>query len=783
MPSDAYKKLRVSKILKQPLYIYGATGFGKTTLVQQYLSNQKYIYISCVDGLWDSERIPKPDEETNATPIIVIDDMHALTNEEKRHEVIALSHRKDIWLIMICRSKIPSWLMETFMELSFLIITEMDLRLNQKDVKGYLEKLGITLASDKLERLVKESEGNAYIIKHTAMRIAEGGDIDDPMIEEISKVFTDYLENIIIVQWDPEVIDFLMKISIVDAFSIPLAEMITGNPYVSSILQKAVESGNFIECTNGVYRIRPALIRALRNRANKILGLQEIRQYKYNAGVYYEMHGQDMQALELFCQCGNDSGIKNLLIRNARRNPGNGHYFQMRQFYFKLEESDIEKDVILMTAMCMLYSLIMDVEKSEYWYEKLKTYHAKIKGGQRREAASRLAYLDIALPHRGSTGILEILKKIPSLLFDKGIGLPEFSVTSNLPSTMNGGKDFCHWSHKDQELAATVGKLVEKILGQYGKGLVNVALGESFYEKGGDTCEVLSKLSKAQLETEAGGKMEIAFAAVGLQVRLYLSNGSSETAKNLLNSFEKKVYEEHTPQLLPNLQALRCRIALYEGNSKVISQWLEKAPDENAEFYILERYRYLTKIRCYLAQGKYHPAFSLIEKLRLYAEQYERRYIRMELGLLTAILKSRNGGEWQHDFVATLKEICSYQFIRIISEEGAAILSLLEKVKKQCLADAEIDKQWFQRMLEETAKMARRFPVYLKQQFVTLPNFSKTALDILRLQADGLSIPKIAEILDMNPRTVKYHTQENYRKLGASGKSEALLAARNLGIL
>ncbi len=783
MPSDAYKKLHVSRILKQPIYIYGATGFGKTELVRQYLGRQKYIYISCIEGLWNFERIPKPDGKTDTTSIVVIDDMHVLTDEEKRHEVAELAHRKDIWLIMICRSKIPSWLVETFMDLSFLIITEMDLQLNEKDVKGYLKRLGVTLAPDKLERFVRESKGNAYIIKHTAMRLVEGGDIGDHMTEEISKIFADYLENVVIVQWDTEVIDFLMKISVVDEFTVPLAEMITGNPYVSSVIQKAVESGNFIESTNGVYRIRPVLIRALRNRANKTLGLQEMRQYTYNAGIYYEMHGQDMQALELFYQCGNDSGIRNLLIRNARRNPGNGHYFEMRRFYLELEESDIEKDVILMNAMCMLYSLMMDVEKSEYWYEKLKAYHDSTKGGQRREAASRLAYLDIALPHRGSTGILEILKKVPSLLFDKGIGLPEFSVTSNLPSTMNGGKDFCHWSRKDRELAATIGKMMEKILGRYGKGLINVALGESLYEKGCDTYEVLSMLSKAQLETEAGGKMEIAFAAVGLQVRLYLSNGSGETAKNLLDSFEKKVHEEHISQLLPNIQALKCRIALYEGDNKTVSQWLEKAPDENVEFYILERYRYLTKIRCYLAQGEYHLAFSLIEKLRLYAERYERRYIRMELGLLIAMLKSRNGGEWQCDFIATLREICSYQFIRIISEEGAAILPLLEKVKKQCLADVEIDNEWFQRTLEETAKMARRFPVYLKRQFVALPDFSETALNILRLQADGLSIPKIAEILDMNPRTVKYHAQENYRKLGVSGKSEAVLAARNLGIL
>ncbi|MFQ9801278.1 MAG: hypothetical protein ACLR23_22915 [Clostridia bacterium] len=83
---------------------------------------------------------------------------------------------------------------------------------------------------------------------------------------------------------------------------------------------------------------------------------------------------------------------------------------------------------------------------------------------------SRLAYLDIALPHRGSRGCSTSLKHIPSVLLERD-SLPELSVTSNLPSTMNGGKDFCHWSKYDRELAVSAGKLVAGILGRYGKGL------------------------------------------------------------------------------------------------------------------------------------------------------------------------------------------------------------------------------------------------------------------------------------------------------------------------
>ncbi|MGN0578778.1 MAG: hypothetical protein ACI4J4_09165 [Ruminiclostridium sp.] len=48
---------------------------------------------------------------------------------------------------------------------------------------------------------------------------------------------------------------------------------------------------------------------------------------------------------------------------------------------------------------------------------------------------------------------------------------------------MNGGKDFCEWSKHDREIAATAGNIVCTFLGKYGKGLVNAALAESFYEK------------------------------------------------------------------------------------------------------------------------------------------------------------------------------------------------------------------------------------------------------------------------------------------------------------
>ena len=780
-PAAALHKLKMAQSLPQTVYLYGATGYGKTELVQQYLSGRRCIWLSCEELPWEAVPPPKPDKQTRRT--VVIDGLHRLKNEETQRNVIALAQRADLWLILISRSPIPAWLMSQYIEAGFIMITEEDLRLGETEIGDYLKACGITCTYEDVQHLRKTSEGNAYIVRHTALKLKEGRSLGPALYAEIWETFSVYLENAVLPGWDSDLLEFLMQVSVVEKFTLELAEMITGNPYVVSLLEQAAKAGNFLSQKDGIYRLRPVLVRALQNRAAKVYGLERVKDFKYNAALYYEMHDEIIPALRLFEECGKREHIKNLLIRNARKNPGNGHYYELRRYYFDLREDEIEISPVLMAGMSMLYSMLMDGEKSEYWYGKLKDFAAGAKGGIRREAKSRLCYLDIALPHRGSQGLIEIMQGIPALLLDQGIRLPEFSVTSNLPSTMNGGKDFCHWSPIDTKLAKTIGPLVERILGRYGKGLVKAALGESCYEKGEDAYQVMTLLTRAQMETEQGGTQEIAFAAVGIRVRLSLFQGDIQAAEELLDSFEQSARENKTHQLLPNIQALRCRLALYEGNMDAVERWMENAPDENREFFSIERYRYLTKVRCYLAAGEYLTAQALLEKLRYYAEQTGRPYIRMETGLLSAVAKERMGGPWREELSAVLKEAEGYRFLRLISEEGAAAWPLLRGEKTGLLEGGELEQSWLKRLLGETEGMARRYPLYLKKRAATAADFGETALTILRLQADGLSLNQIARRLGMKSFSVSYHIQENYKKLNVTRKADALLAARSLGIL
>ena len=782
-PASALKKLKKARNLSQTVYLYGATGYGKTELVRQYLSGRRYTYLSCEELPWEAGALPRLEPGRQKCRVVVIDDLHRLKSEELRQEILALEEREDIWLILVSRSPLPAWLMPRHIKSVFVVVSEDDLRMGRDEITAYLDARGVVYTEEDIQYLQNTAEGNAYVLHHVALRMKEGQSPGPELRTEIREAFASYLENVVLVRWDSDLLEFLMQVSVVDEFTLELAEMISGNLHVTALLEQAAEAGNFIFQEDGTYRLRPVLIDALRNRALKLYGRERVKDFKYNAALYYEMHDEVVPALRLFEECGKTERIKNLLIRNARMNPGNGHYYELRRYYFNMDEREIEDSPVLMAGMSMLHSMLMDDEKSEYWYEKLKAFATNAKGGVRREALSRLAYLDIGLPHRGSRDVLEIIKNIPALLFDKGNRLPEFSVTSNLPSTMNGGKDFCHWSPDDTKLAKTVGPLVERVLGSYGKGLVKAALGESYYEKGEDNYEVMSLLTRAQVEAGQGGTMEIAFAAVGVRVRLALLQGDSPAARELLASFEQSVRENRAVQLLPNIQALRCRLALYEGDMDMVERWMKTAPDEDREFCSLERYRYLAKVRCYLANGEYTKAQALLEKLRYYAEQTGRPYVRMETGLLSAITKERVGGPWQEELAIVLKEVERYRFLRLITEEGAAVWPLFQREKKALQEAGTLNKDWLRRLLAEAEEVARRYPLYLKKRAAVAADFKGVALTILRLQADGLSVNRIAQRLDLKPDNVKYHIKENYRKLNVDNKTDALLAARSLGLL
>ncbi len=197
------------------------------------------------------------------------------------------------------------------------------------------------------------------------------------------------------------------------------------------------------------------------------------------------------------------------------------------------------------------------------------------------------------------------------------------------------------------------------------------------------------------------------------------------------------------------------------------------------EFITMERYRYLTKVRVYLAVGRKERAWRLLEKIRFYAEKMQRTYVAIEVLILSAITLYHMGRkEWQESLQEAVNRAEEYHFVRILSREGAALRELF-KTGSIHWQDASFEQQ----VKTECERMAEYYPAYLKERQEGNVILTDKALKVLRLQAEGLSVEEIAEQLGLSKAGVKYYNQSTYKKLGVTNKAAAVAEARNLRLL
>lgn len=778
-PKKANKKMKAAQTLLQTVYLYGISGCGKTTFIRDYIGRRRYHYFSAEHLNGEELDIPFNGKKI----IVVIDDLHQLRTDKLREVLIEkiedLIKRTDIWLILSGRSRMPSWMIPIHYRRSLMLIEEEDLLLSEIEMRKYFAAWGLIPVEEDFKKIMSLSNGVGIVVRLIAMELSTGKPFDAFYIERMRNDFWDYLDKHVYDQWDLEMQEFFMYMCIVEKFDKHLAEMITGRNDVDRMISLAAQLGNFLSIKEGtgeriIYEIRFSMRKSMKRRLFRTYQKDRWKRLYYNAGLYYELEGDTPNALKMYEACNDMERIAGLLISNARKNPASGYYYELRNYYLALPEEKIVDSMELMAGMSMLQSMLLNIEESERWYGELKNLEITSRGSAKKAVKSWIIYLDIAVPHRGSVELIDILKIAGNLLMNRNISLPEISVTANQPSQMNGGKDFCVWSRKDKELASSIGKFIEFTLGKYGKGLVNLALAESFLEKCGDSYEIANLANKGMMQAQAGGKIEQCFVAVGILSWVHILNDNLEDARELLLNFKKRVEKEGAVKLLSNIDTFQIRISLYQGKTAEALEWMKQAPEEEIEFSIMERFSYLTKVRIYLLMGKYEKAVSLLQRLKYYSEIMKRTYIGMETELLLAITLYRLGnGKWDEHFQKVLSEAESYHFVRIISREGAAVNRMLNET-----AWETNNPEYIQAVRTETKKMTLAYPGYLKLS-TDEAAFSENAIRILKLQAEGLPTVKIAKALGLKVENVKYHNKQNYRKLGVKSKTAAVMEARN----
>lgn len=728
-PKAAWDKLRMAGARRQNVYLYAATGYGKTELLHRYLRRRRHIWLSG-EGLTVEtlQEIALPAEAT-----MVIDDLARVLDPA----IVSMLDQPGLWLVLAGRCPLPSWLTGPYVNGRLSVIPEEDLRLSEEEIAKLYLSWGVQLPRNLLEkRIIPLVEGNPLGARLLALEMSQGSSYTEELMSDLTRKFYEYLNQAIYSEWPEEIREMMMQLSLLEHFTIQQAEEMTGRSDVNRLLAQAAETGNLFRFKDGGYTLRPAVINSMKLRMETVCDRVRKNELLRRAGTICEKEGNIPRALKLYQDGQCEKEIHALLIDNARRYPGGGYYYELTPAYLALPEEEVRSSPDLIAARSMLYSLALNATESERWYAVLQEYAAGHPDPEEhRLAESWLVYLDISLPHRGSTNLIEVLDEAARKIQTERLVMPEFSVTGGQPSVINGSKDFCDWTRDDQTMAFQLEKHVGEVLGPYSKGLVSIGLAESLFEKGGNIYKVLELANRGLMETMNGGKFELQFVGAALVARVYLVTGHPGDSVKTLEEIETRARQRGVRRVVRNVRAMQSRIKLWQGRVEDAVRWMENEPQDEIHFNVLERYCYNTFVRVYMAQQRYDKTAQILMRLRSYANMEKRPWLQMEGDLLESIIRYRTGNPlWKTELTQVLRRAESYHFVRLFCREGAALLS-------------------------------------------------ERALQVLRLQDRGLTRSEIARQLQLSERSVKYQCEQAYHKLGTSNKVEALAAARKLNLL
>ena len=756
------------------LFFSAPCGFGKTVTAEKLIrqTGEKYRSVS-------GDRVPFEQliEDPN-WKILFVDDLQMMQEEKDLQALCSLIRENPDRRFILASRRLPPGCLMAFQYTGLMSVLHADVLLfDREDIRKLFQEWEVPVTDSELSGVTKESIGHPLGVVITIRHMAEGQTFGPELVAGAFREVFRYFETAIYKRFDLNIRRFLLELAPFEQFDLDMARIVSGDPRVGEMLDWLQRNTTMLRYDETQrFHFWPQFRAFLMWEMDREYPEEKKKTLYSRGGMYYELKEDFVHAMDCYIRGGDHSKVSELLIRSAELHPGMGHYYEMEKYYHSLPEKEILASPALMQAMSMLCAMEMDYEKSEQWYEALKQFAEQCDrmdaGG--RQARSRLAWLDISLPQREVSGLTDTIPAVFRLLRGKEITLPPFSVTSTLPSIMNGGKDFSDWSKKDDMLYQVLRIPVEAVLGKDGVGLADCAIAESKFEKGEDITHRMLSLVQRAGEIQRNGTPDIEFAVTGLLIRSQMASGRSDDAVRTMEQLRTRFAENGLDRFLPNMDAMRCRMDLYVGDLDRADDWYrEKAPRDLMKLNVMKRYQYLTQAMVELAAGKNQDVLLTLSSLELYCRTCRRHLDSIHLLIIRAIACWREKDKTWKTYLDEALDIAEeYQFIRPVSGYGAAVLPLLE----ECSRDDQ--NKWYLRLMAAVREQAAYYPAFLQPRTAPGESLTATELQILRLICADKSNAEIGKIMDIKLPTVKTHVSHILDKLGVSRRSEAKTAAK-----
>jgi len=773
------------------LFCTGIMSVQLNNVKMEEILNSQAFYSSPVEHTINLLLEFNQDEQSYA---LILDDLHTITNKSilKSLPYILKRMPHSFAIMLLSRNKLQEEFDEFIDSRDGVIISANELSFSAEEIQRYYSALGRSISIERAQEVFDATGGWAIGINALSQSehfvVAQGG----------GQVLENYINKNIWDKWDEDLREFMLITSVVDEMDAELCGMLTGVSNAAGVLDKLVNQNLFaVKTSASTYRYHHLFSEYLRDKLKERPDIDVPKLTLKLADLYFTRRDY-FTALDYYVRAESQDGINKCFLQ---LNSGYLdfsveewlNYFSVLVFD-KLPEEFIKNNISLVIEAAWANYLNGNAEATLRYIDIIYDYIASennLNTMMENDLLGFICTIRFADFRKGLYEYTEDFAEWVSSLPDQdkeNINIYTPSFTQNFP--------YMHRSFSDcLEIALDMDNRLQTIKQVFGSIFSNevdvfcyCANAGLYYEQ--------SKLEKAyeivllaQNELKKGLRFEIQFCVYMLLSQILNAMGKTVESESERANFAVRIREEDALYLNSNFLAVDTEYKLRNANREAAKMWLDQlfvTDDEQLRFYKL--YQYFTTARAYIVLSEQDNAVEYLEKLKKLGSDYHRPLDVAEAGVLLAALQW--AADSKKEAVHTLEEVLlamqPYHAVRIIADEGAAVLPILKKITANVeKADYKglLDSHYLNQVLlcaYEVSKRQKGIMTYISQKPVKL---SKQQKHVMTLLAQGYKNAEIVEMTGLTLNTIRAHTKIAYQKLGVSKAADAVLEAKRLRII
>ncbi len=806
----------------QYIYVHAPAGYGKTisTLLWLKKSGCKVIWISldpydntpvlfyrlfCMSILSQTpndagilQEIKSP--AFNAAPVectidlltqltyedckyaLVLDDFHLITNEEIKKSLPFVMKRLPlaITVLVLGRNNLPDSFAALYEQQKISCIESAELAFNSDEIRKHFASYGRFITKEEADNIHAYTEG--WVIALNAMAMSGNIDVSN---KSQSLSLNSYIEKNIWHKLNVTFREFLIKTSVPDKFSLELCEYLTENSKCKETLDILIGNNINISLMGTEYRYHNLFLEFLRDKLdqshmdkqalNKRVADYYLKKGDFLTAKNYAMKSKDINAIVQTVR--SFSTIKTFSL---------DEYIEFHKLYgiHAIPEAICDKMPFLYLPRIFFSYATGDINNVNYYFDKLYPLMPLIADTHPEvtEHVNSMVLLDCRLRLSELPARIE---KLPAITREhKDLQSPTF--TFQFPFLHRCVRDF-------YEL---IDSRLNRIIKEYSSNLIKQNVDLMF--KGTESGLLLekNKLHEAldialSLKSTIDESMspEFVYALYVLTAEIHLLLNQREKHETAIKEVKEYITLHSCEYLLKNLSAYEARTLIMNGDKTAAEKWLKNyfVNDSSfSEFYKI--YRNFTTARAYILLAQTDKAFSSLNKLKSLAESYDRLLDTAEADVLLAIVEWVSGKkkEAQNRLQNVLLSMHQYGFIRVVANEGKAVLPILSSIIKKIEKDTNPSHGLYKFTKEvyfAAYDQSKHFKGITYNNKVMAIKLSPQQKRVLEFLAKGYKNSEIVEQTGLSLNTVRTHTKIAYQKLEVNNALDAIVRAKQLGII